>query len=78
MQVVKQLLTLLNILNFCLKYLKGIEIDIKHVLKKDCLSYSESKLFRKGVLHFFVRLQATFFLSEDKVFKRNSREIFFR
>ena len=37
MPLIKYLLMLLNILNFCLKYPKGFEFDIKHVLKSDCL-----------------------------------------
>ena len=34
------------------------------------VSYSESIYFGKEVVQFFVKLQATFFLSEEKVFKK--------
>ena len=36
------------------------------------VSYSESMYFGKEVVQFFVKLQATFFLSEEKVFKKKN------
>ena len=49
---------LLNIFNFCLKYVKGLEFDIKMYSRK-IVSYSKSKLFVEEVVHFLVKLQAT-------------------